>query len=310
MAGMPPLAGMRGLMLPTFVIGLREGVEAALIIGIIAAFLGTHGRRDALRWVWAGVAVAAGLCLAIGIALRAFESTLNQRQQETLETVVALIAVAMVSYMIVWMRRNARGLKGEIESSLAGALARGSVMALVVMAFLAVFREGLETAVFLLAVFESSDNTVAAGAGAILGLVVAVVIGFALYKGGLHINLAKFFKVTGVVLVFVVAGLLASAAHTAHEAGLLNSMQEQVADFSSFIRPGSVQSALATGMLGIQPQPVVAEAAAWFLAAIPLLLFVLWPAAGSRRRRGTTTPASTSSASSTSSSSVVSPLPS
>jgi high-affinity iron transporter len=284
---MSPAAGTGELMLPTFVIGLREGVEAALIVGIIAAFLGSQGRRDALRWVWAGVAIAAGICLGIGIALRAFENTLNQRQQETLETVIALVAVAMVSYMIVWMRRNARGLKGDIESSLAGALAEGSVMALVIMAFLAVFREGLETAVFLLAVFESADNTAAAGTGAILGLVVAIAIGFLLYRGGLRINLAKFFKVTGVVLVFVVAGLLASAAHTAHEAGWLNSGQQQVADFSSFIRPGSVQSALATGMLGIQPRPVVAETLAWFLAAIPLLLFVLWPASGGRRRRST-----------------------
>jgi high-affinity iron transporter len=278
-----PMAGDEGLMLPTFVIGLREGVEASLIIGIIAAFLATRGRLEALRWVWIGAGSAAAICLAIGVGLRAVEGTLDQQAQERLETVVALVAVAMVSYMILWMRRNARHLKGDIETHLDSALARGSVKALVAMAFLAVFREGLETAVFLVAVFENSDNTTAAGGGALLGLALAAVVGYALYKGGLRINMARFFRITGVVLVLVVAGLFASAAHSAHEAAWLNSAQEQVVDLSSVIKPGSVQSALATGMLGIQPKPVVAEVVAWLLAAIPLMLFVLWPAKRPRR---------------------------
>jgi high-affinity iron transporter len=265
-------------MLPTFVIGLREGVEASLIIGIIAAFLGGQKRRDALRHVWIGVGLAVALCLAAGIALRMFEQSLPQREQEQLETVVALVAVGMVGYMILWMRRHARSIRGELESSLAGALATGSVRALVLMAFLAVLREGLETAVFLVAVFESSTNTGAAIAGALLGLAGAVAVGFALYKGGLRLDMARFFRATGVVLVLVVAGLLASAAHTAHEAAWLNIGQQEVADLSSFIRPGSVQAALVTGMLGIQPKPVVAEVIAWLAAVVPLLAFVLWPA--------------------------------
>jgi high-affinity iron transporter len=272
-------------MLPTFVIGLREGVEASLIIGIIAAFLGAHGRRDVLRWMWLGVTLAAGVCLAAGIALRTFEGSLEESQKEGLATIVALIAVVMVSYMIVWMRRHARSLKGDVESHLASALAEGSVKALVAMAFLAVFREGLETAVFLVAVFENSDNTAASAGGAVAGLAAAVVVGYALYRGGLRVNLAKFFRATGVVLVLVVAGLLASAAHTAAEAGWLTIGQREVIDLSSFIRAGSVQSALATGMLGIQPRPVVAEVVAWFLAAIPLMLFVLWPTAPRVQRK-------------------------
>jgi len=177
------------------------------------------------------------------------------------------------------------------------ALARGSVKALVVMAFLAVFREGLETAVFLVAVFENSDNTTAAGSGAILGLALAAVVGYALYKGGLRFNMARFFRITGVVLVLVVAGLLASAAHSAHEAGWLNTWQGQVFDLSSIIKPGSVQSALATGMLGIQPKPVQAEVFAWLLAVIPLMLFVLWPA---KRSRPTSAAAATPTSRSTS----------
>jgi high-affinity iron transporter len=284
MVAISPATGICELMLPTFVIGLREGVEASLIIGIIAAFLGTQGRTSALRWVWIGVGLAVAMCVAIGLALGDFEGALSQRQQEQLETVVALVAVGMVSYMIVWMRRHARGLKGDIESHLASALAKGSIKALVVMAFLAVFREGLETVIFLLAVFQQSDNTAAAGGGALLGLTAAVIVGYALYRGGLRINLAKFFRATGVVLVLVVAGLFAAAAHSAHEAGWLDAMQGQVIDLSAIIRPGSVQSALATGMLGIQPKPVLAEVIAWFAAAIPLMLFVLWPSSPSSRR--------------------------
>ena len=173
-------------MLPTFVIALREGVEASLIVGIVAAFLGQQGRRDALRWMWAGVTLAAALCLAVGIGLRLLGENLPQAQQEGLESIIALVAVAMVTYMIVWMRRHARSMRRLLEGEAASALARGSVLALVGMAFFAVVREGMETAVFLLAVFESSSDTVAASTGAVAGLAVAVVVGYLFYKGGVR----------------------------------------------------------------------------------------------------------------------------
>jgi len=266
-------------MLPTFVIGLREGVEASLIVGIVAAFLGIQGHRDKLHYVWLGTGLAALLCLAAGIALHVVEQELPQQQQEGLETIIALVAIAMVTWMIVWMRTHAKGLKGELEAHAGAALAEGSVKALVLMAFLAVLREGFETSFFLVALLQNADNQSAGLAGAVLGLVVAAVIGYALYKGGLRLNLAKFFKATGVVLVVVVAGLAALAAHTAHEAGWIGETA-QLADLSSFVKPGSVQSALLTGILGIQPQPMLAEGIAWLLAFVPLLAFVLWPAKG------------------------------
>ena len=155
---------------------------------------------------------------------------LPQKQQEGLETVIGLIAVAAVTYMIVWMRRHARGIKAQLEGEAASALAAGSTMALVGMAFLAVLREGFETSVFLLAAFQDSTDTTAAGAGAVLGLLAAVAIGLGLYRGGVRINLTRFFRFTGLVLVFVAAGLLATAAHTAHEAGWINSFQGQAVD--------------------------------------------------------------------------------
>jgi len=264
-------------MLPTFVIGLREGVEAALIVGIIAAFLRHEGRRDALRWMWVGVTCAVAICVAGGVTLELVSRDLPQRQQEMLETVVGAVAVAAVTFMIVWMRRNARGLKRALEGRASDALAQGSVIALVGMAFFAVIREGFETSVFLLAAFDSSNDPLAAGGGALLGVVLAVGIGYGIYRGGIRLDLARFFRVTGLVLVLVAAGLVATALHTAHEAGWLNSLQGQTVDLRWLVGPGTVRSSLLTGLLGFQPRPVTAEAIGYLVYAIPVAIYVLWP---------------------------------
>ena len=179
--------------------------------------------------------------------------------------------------MIVWMRRNARGIKAVLEGEAASALAAGSTMALVAMAFLAVLREGFETSVFLLAAFQNASDTTAAGAGAVLGLLAAVAIGLGLYRGGVRINLTRFFRITGLVLVFVAAGLLATAAHTAHEAGWINGLQGQAVDLSWLVQPGTITGSLLTGMLGLQPSPTVIEAMVYLLYAVPMALYVLWP---------------------------------
>lgn len=271
-------------MIPTFVIGLREGVEASLIVGIVAAFLNYQGNRKALRYVWVGVGIAVALCTAVGVALQVIDEQLPQRQQEQLETVVGLCAVGIVTFMIFWMRRHAAGLRKDLEESAADAMRTGSVIGLVAMAFFAVLREGLETAVFLLAAFQSADNSLTAGLGALLGILVAVAIGTAIYRGGVKLNLERFFRITAVFLVLVAAGLLASAAHTAHEAGWLNSLQGQAFDLSWLVVPGTVTSSLLTGMLGLQPRPVDVEVLVYVLYAIPMLAFVLWP-----RRRSTRT---------------------
>jgi high-affinity iron transporter len=264
-------------MIPTFVITLREGVEASLIVGIIAAFLVKEGRRDALRQMWLGVAIAIVLCTAVAVILRVVGEELPRKEQEGLETIVGLIAVAAVTYMIVWMRRHARGIKAELEGEAASALATGSTMALVGMAFLAVLREGFETTVFLLAAFNDATDTTAAGGGAVLGLAAAIAIGLGLYRGGVRINLSRFFRVTGLVLVFVAAGLLATAAHTAHEAGWINGLQTEAFDLSWLVQPGTVSGSLLTGMLGLQPQPTVIEAVVYLAYAVPMALYVVWP---------------------------------
>jgi high-affinity iron transporter len=276
-------------VLPTFVIGLREGLEAALIVGIVAAFLGQQGRRDALRQVWAGVTVAVLICIGIAIALQVISSNLPQRQQEGLETAVGALAVLMVTYMILFMRRHARDLKGDLEGAAASALAAGSSRALVLMAFLAVLREGFETAVFLLATFHASGDATVSWIGAVLGIGVAVVIGYGIYKGGVRLNLARFFKITGLVLVVVAAGLVMTAFMTANEAGWLNYGQQQAFDLSWLVRPGTPLSSLLTGVLGIQPYPTWIMVIAWLVYLVPMVAIVAWPA---KRRTGKAAPAS------------------
>lgn len=269
-------------MLPAFVISLREGIEGALIVGILAAFAIAAGRRDALRAMWAGVSLAVVLCLAAGVGLNLLDGELPERQQQALEIVIALVAAGAVTYMIVWMRRHAAGMRARLETSAAKAIGRGSVWALVGMAFAAVMREGLETAVFLVAAFQQSSSPRATGTGAVLGLLAAVVLGYAIYRGGARIDLARFFRATGAVLVLVAAGLVAFAAHTAQEAGWLSGLQGEVVDLSAVVAPGSVRAALLTGVLGVQPVPTFAEAAVWLLYLVPMALFVLWP---THRRR-------------------------
>jgi high-affinity iron transporter len=274
-------------VLPTFVIGLREGLEAALIVGIIAAFLRKQGRRDLLRWVWLGVATAILLCVAAGVALDVLSKDLPQRQQEGLETVIGALAVGMVTYMVIWMKRNSRGLKGQLEGMAADAMNGTSraARAMILMAFLAVLREGVETVIFLLAAFNQSASGADAPIGAALGIIVAIILGYGIYRGGVRLNLSKFFRATGLVLVLVAAGLVVNALHTAHEAGWLNVAQGHTVDLTWLVRPGSVQSSLLTGMLGLQSQPVVIEVVGWLVYLVPVGLFVAWPPGRSLARR-------------------------
>ena len=186
----------------------------------------------------------------------------------------------MVTYMIIFMRRHAKGLKGDLEGAAASALATGSGRALVVMAFLAVLREGFETAVFLLATFHASGDATLSWAGAVIGIVLAAAIGYGIYRGGVRLNLSRFFRVTGLVLVVVAAGLVMTAVHTANEAGWLNAGQVQAFDLSWLVRPGTPVSSLFTGVLGIQPYPVWIEVAAWLAYLVPMAIIVAWPPGG------------------------------
>lgn len=263
-------------MLATYVIGLREGLEAALIVGILATFLKRNG--SSLRPMWVGTVAAIALSILVGIALEVVSASLPQQAQEGMESVISAIAVVFVTTMIVWMSSHARGLKKELEEHAASALRTGTVWAVAAMAFLAVMREGFETSVFLLATFQASSNVVTAVAGAVLGILTAVVLGVGIYHGGIRFNLGKFFTVTGVFLVLVAAGLVVTTLRTAHEAGWLVVGQARTVDLSWLAPPGSLRAAIVTGVLGIPPDPRVIELLAWLCYLVPMLVLVLWPA--------------------------------
>jgi high-affinity iron transporter len=263
-------------VLPTFVIGLREGLEAALIVSIIATFLRRNGAG--LRGMWFGVGLGVVISVAVGVVLRVVEQSLPQAQQEGMETVIGLIAVCFVTGMILWMRTHARFMKRDLEQHASQALSDGTSTALVVMAFLAVLREGFETSVFLLATFSTATSAPAAIIGAVVGIAVAIGLGYGIYRGGVRLNLQRFFTVTGLFLVLVAAGLVLSAFRTGHEAGWVTVGQGTTVDLSWLAPPGSVQSALVSGVLGIPRDPRAVEVLAWACYLVPMLVIAFWPA--------------------------------
>jgi high-affinity iron transporter len=269
-------------MLATLVIGLREGLEAALIVGIIAAFLRKNGKS--LTAMWLGVGLAVLLSIAVGVGLDLVEQALPQASQEGMESVIGGIAVFFVTGMIVWMNAHAGGMKRGLEAEAAQALGRGSAYALAVMAFLAVLKEGFETAVFLLATFSAAQSAALAATGAVIGVLLAVVIGWGIYIGGVKINLSRFFRFTGAFLILVAAGLVITALRTAHEAGWVNAGQQPTVNLSWLVAPGTIQSAMITGVLGIPADPRLIEVLGWFAYLVPIALFVFWPAARRPRR--------------------------
>jgi high-affinity iron transporter len=278
-----PFVASEARMLATLVIGLREGLEAALIVGIIAAFLRKNGKS--LTAMWLGVALAILLSISVGVGLDLVEQALPQASQEGMESVIGAIAVFFVTGMIVWMNANAGGMKRGLEAEVAEALSQGSAYALAVMAFLAVLKEGFETAVFLLATFSAAQSAALAASGAMIGVLLAVIIGWGIYVGGVKLNLSKFFRFTGAFLILVAAGLVITALRTAHEAGWVNAGQQTTVNLSWLVAPGTVQSAMITGVLGIPADPRVIEVIGWFAYIIPVSLFVFWPAARRLRRQ-------------------------
>jgi high-affinity iron transporter len=238
-------------MLVSFLIMLREGMEAALIVGIVASYLRQTGRRQWLPAVWAGVVLATSLCLALGLVLNAVSAEFPQREQELFEGVVGLIAVTVLSTMVLWMHKAARSLGAQLRQSVDAALQPDSNAgwALVGMVFLAVGREGLESVFFLLATFQQ-DVGPGVPAGALLGVCAAVLIGYGLYRGGIKLDLRRFFAWTGLLIIFVAAGLLAGAVKALHEAGVWNGLQHVVFDLSNILPADSPVGTVMTGLLG------------------------------------------------------------
>ncbi|MFH9015120.1 iron uptake transporter permease EfeU [Streptomyces sp. NPDC017943] len=265
-------------MFSNYLIGLREGLEASLVVCILIAYLVKTGRRDALKPIWAGIGVAVALALGFGCALEFGSQELTFQAQEALGGSLSILAVGLVTWMVFWMRRTARHLKSELHGRLDAALAMGTG-ALVATAFLAVGREGLETALFVWAsVHAASDGTPKPLLGVALGLLTAVLLGWLFYRGALRINLAKFFTYTGGMLVVVAAGVLAYGFHDLQEADFLPGLTDKAFDISGTIPPDSWYGTLLKGVFNFQPDPTTLQVAAWLLYLIPTLALFLAPA--------------------------------
>lgn len=256
-------------MLANYLIGLREGLEAALVVSILIAYLVKTGNRDKLPMVWTGVAVALGVSLAFGAALTYTSRSMTFQAQETFGGIMSIIAVCFVTWMIFWMRRTARNLAGELRGKLDAAIKMGA-LAIAVTAFIAVAREGLETSLFIWAAVQSSGSGASPVIGAALGLATAVVLGYLFYRGALKINLSKFFTWTGAALIVIAAGVLAYAVHDLQEAGILPGLNSLAFDVSAAIPPSSWYGSLIKGIFNISAAPTVLEVVVWFAYIVPV----------------------------------------
>jgi high-affinity iron transporter len=256
-------------------IGLREGLEAALVVSILVAFLVKTDRRHALRWVWPGVGAAVLLSVAVGAILTYTTAQLSFQQQELLGGGLSILAVAFVTAMIFWMRKASRSIAAELRGKMDQALNLGP-LAVLLLSFLAVGREGLETAVFFYsAVQTAQDGTTDPLIGFGIGLSVAVVLAYLLYRGAVRFDLGKFFKVTGVLLVFVAAGVLGYGLHDLQEAAFLPGVTTLAFDASAALPETSWYGALLKGIFNYSQQTTVVQAIAWVAyVAIVLPLFL------------------------------------
>lgn len=272
-------------MLATFLIGLREGLEAALVVGILVAYLGRIGRRDVLPRLWIGVGLAVALAVGIGAVLTFGAYALTFEAQELIGGLLSLVAVGMVTWMIFWMQKTARTMKKTLEGGVDRALATGGLWGIVLIGFISVAREGIETTLLLWSMVQSFGDTPSALLGALLGLAAAVLLGWLLARGMLRLDLRVFFGWTGGFLVIVAAGVLAYAIHDLQEAGALPGPFSALApivggtvavgaagfpfgwafDVSAAIPPGDPLAALLQATVGFMPQMSWLQVIAWAL---------------------------------------------
>ncbi|KRD42820.1 high-affinity Fe2+/Pb2+ permease [Cellulomonas sp. Root930] len=278
-------------MVANYLIGLREGLEAALVVSILVAYLVKSGRREQLPALWAGVGVAVGASLVFGAILTFGPSGLSFEAQEAIGGTLSIVAVGLVTWMIFWMARTARHMKADLHHKLDDALGAGK-RAVLVVAMLAVGREGLETALFLWASAQATSGTAvntgpnfAPLVGAALGLGTAVLAGWLIYRGALRLNLRVFFAWTGLFLVVVAAGVLAYGVHDLQEAGILPGLNNLAFDVSATIPPSSWYGSLLKGVFNFSPATTVLQAIAWTAYLVPTMYFFIRTTWGSAPAR-------------------------
>jgi high-affinity iron transporter len=277
--------------------GLREGVEAALIVAIICAYLAKTGNRRHFPIVFAGAGLAIALSVVLGVILFVTVGGLEEPYEQIFEAITLLAAAAVVTWMLFWMRRQARHVKGELQAAVDRALDQGSILALAVLAFVAVIREGLETSLFLVGQANSANQGAPSVLlGALIGLGVAAVLGVGFYQGSRRINLATFFRWTGVALIFIAAGLLSSAVHELIEIGVIPFGSQTLFDLSAVLPheqdTGNVLGQFLRALFGYSATPEVTTFAVWLTYIVVVLALFLRPAkAGPTPAPGATAPA-------------------
>lgn len=264
-------------MLVAFLIMFREGIEAALIVGIIAAYIRRTGRAAWLPAVWFGILMALALSLFAGAGLQIAKAEFPQRTQELFEAVLGSAAVIVLLSMVLWMRRAGRSVRGNLHQGIERAFSSpAATWALIGTTFFAVAREGLEAVFFLLAVFQQSPGP-AMPLSALAGLAVAFAAGVGIYRGSVRLDLARFFRWTGVLVIVVAAGLAATVLRNLHEAGIWNQLQQPAWDLGRTLPTSSVPGAILSGMFGYHDRPAVGEVIVWAVVLVTSLWLFLRP---------------------------------
>jgi high-affinity iron transporter len=259
-------------LLGSGLIGLREGLEAGIVVMILVAFLVKSGRRDALTLVWLGVAAAVVMTIAVFLGIQYGTYTVKDLAAEAIAGVASLIAVAVVTSMVLWMRTAAAGLSGELRAGMAKALETGA-LAVVMLAFLAVGREGFETALFMVGYAEA--ETAWPLVGLLIGVLTAAAIAWGMYAGAVRINLAKFFRYTGAFLIVVTAGILSYGVGALQTVGWLSGGGVRAFDITGWFDWSSWYGQLIQGVLNINPTPTVLQLICWLAyLGIVLTLFL------------------------------------
>lgn len=253
-------------------IGLREGLEAAIVVSILVAFLVKSDRRDALKWVWLGVGAAIALTLTVFLAIQFGENTITGLAAEAIAGVASLIAVAIVTTMVLWMKKASASMSGELRDEMARALETGP-LAVALLAFLAVGREGVETALFMVGYAEAQTSWPLIGL--ITGVLIAGAIAFGIYRGALSIDLGKFFTYTGVFLILVAAGILSYGVGALQTVGWLPGLANKAFDISTWFHWSSWYGEVIQGIFNVTPTPTVLQLTGYLAyLAVALALFL------------------------------------
>lgn len=268
----------------SLLIGLREGLEAAIVVSILVAFLVKSERRDALKWVWLGVGLAILMTVGVFLGIQFGESTISGLGAEAIAGVASLTAVVIVTTMVLWMKKAAAGLSGELRGEMSRALETGGI-AVAALAFLAVGREGVETALFMVGYAEA--ETLWPLTGLIIGVLIAAAIAYGMYAGAVRIDLAKFFKYTGVLLIVVAAGILSYGIGALQTVGWLPGLSSRAFDISSWMDWSAWYGEVIQGVFNVTPTPTVLQLALWLAYLVIVLALFLRPTPARTTREST-----------------------